>query len=433
VSNRRGAFDRDFGRLCRGAPVEILHTESEGDVQAAIARANETGLPLTIRGSGHSAAGQTVSRGGLLMVNRGASTPPRLDGDLVDVEGRALWRDVERRLGRAGRTVPVLADYLDLTVGGTLSVGGYGVESVQRGVQADHVERLRLVLPDGSATWCSAAERPELFELALAGLGQVGVIERAVLRTVPSRPFMTLFVYRHPDLADLIDSMAWLADRGVTKPEFFKALASRGRIISVYGVPAGTWSDLWRVRPPTGLAGRPVSRRLPTVRYRQGRSLAVSAWLAAFPGQDRLWSDYLLDHAGLRAFGRFLHEEMRADAFAGCLRAIYVVAIRRLARQVRIPFEATDGLSGDMAFGVGLYSMIPRHRPERLAAVRQAASRSLQAALELGGRPYRYGWHDLDESAHRQLYGDAVDRVADLRRRLDPNHVFHPRHEPDDC
>ena len=43
--------------------------------------------------------------------------------------------------------------------GGTLSVGGYGVDSIVRGAQVDQVTRLRLILPDGTAVSAIAAVR----------------------------------------------------------------------------------------------------------------------------------------------------------------------------------------------------------------------------------------------------------------------------------
>jgi FAD/FMN-containing dehydrogenase len=430
VSNRGSRLETDFGRLVRGRPATVLVARTEADVSRALVQARQERRPITVRGAGHSVAGQTVTDGGILLLNRGASQPARLDGDRVEVEGRARWRQVERVINRAGRTVPVLADYLDLTVGGTLSVGGYGVESVEHGAQADHVERLRLVLPDGRAVWCSAAERAELFRFALAGLGQVGVIERAVLRTVPHRRFVTLFVYRHQRLEGLIDSIRWLAEEGASLPAFFKALMSRGRVISVYGVPADSWREARRAVPPRPLQGRAWAKRLVCVKYRECRSLAVSLWLSRFPGYARAWSDYLLDYAGLQTFGRLLQQAIERDAFAGCLRSVYLVAIRRVPRVVSFPFEASDGLTGPMAFGIGLYSMIPPGHPGRITAVQTAGRQSLAAVLSAGGRPYRYGWHELSEATRRAVYGDAHDRLAALREEMDPDHVFQPERFP---
>jgi FAD/FMN-containing dehydrogenase len=52
-----------------------------------------------------------------------------VEGDRVVVEGGATWSDVLRATLPQGKTPPVLTDYLELSVGGTLIVGGVGVAS----------------------------------------------------------------------------------------------------------------------------------------------------------------------------------------------------------------------------------------------------------------------------------------------------------------
>ncbi|WNG52560.1 FAD-binding protein [Archangium minus] len=110
-----------------------------------------------------------------------------LEDGRAEATCRSRWKRVERTLAEAGRMFPILTTLLRTSVGGTLSVGGYGVRSFVDGAQVDQVERARLILPDGQAVWCSREENSELFRFALAGFGQIGVLERVVLRTVPTR------------------------------------------------------------------------------------------------------------------------------------------------------------------------------------------------------------------------------------------------------
>jgi FAD/FMN-containing dehydrogenase len=48
----------------------------------------------------------------------------------------------------------------------------------------------------------------------------------------------------------------------------------------------------------------------------------------------------------------------------------------------------------------------------------------LRYAIELGGRPYLYGSHELDEGMWLSLYGEAYQRLQTLRRQLDPQQLF---------
>jgi FAD/FMN-containing dehydrogenase len=410
----------------RGAPQHTIVARTEEDVVRAFQRARESGLQLVVQGAGHSVNGQSVSRGGLLLINRGATAAPRIGDGVVDVEGRARLREIERPLNRAGRTVPVLPDFLDLTIGGTVSVGGYGVESVERGALVDHVERLRLVLPTGRALWCSPTAEPELFRYALAGLGGLGVIERIVMRTVEAPRYTTMFVYRYLSLRDLISSMAWMSERAADLPVFFKALHSRGRCLAMYGVHARTLREARAARPPAGCGSRPPDRRWVFPQYRRVRSLAVSAWLAGFPGHSRLWSDYILEAPRLRDFGLVVEDQMARNCFAGCLRSVYLVAIRRQVRPGGFPLEATDAMSGQLAVGVGLYSMVSPRRADLSAQVRATLARCLEAAVDLGGRPYLYGWHELGGDMRRRIYGAEWERWCALRKEVDPDGILQP-------
>ena len=130
------------------------------------------------------------------------------------------------------------------------------------------------------------------------------------------------------------------------------------------------------------------------------------------------WSDYLFDYKGLQAFGTFLQTQLDRDAFDGCLASIYIVPIRKLPRRVALPFEASDAIDAPVSFGVGLYSMIPPQAAGTVAKIMETSSRCLDRCLELGGQPYRYGWHRLNESHHRMAYGAAHERLLALRKDL---------------
>lgn len=343
-------------------------------------------------------------------------------GSRLDVPARAHWRRVERAANRVGLTMPVLPDYLHLSVGGTLSVGGYGIDSIRHGGQVDHVERLEIITPGGERLRCSSTERPDLFSRALAGLGHAGVIERAVLRCVPHQPWTTFFTCRHASLAALVASCGWLVE-AADGPALFKGVAARGRFTTFYGQVSPNVQAALRVPPPGGIAAeRP--RRWISPRYRALRALSVRAWVASFGRARRCWSDYVMTHAALEQFSQVVDELRARDAFGGCLASIYLLGIRRLPRAVALPFDPMTGLDAPVAFGIGLYSMVPAGRADLLAQVRAASRRCLEACLTLGGRPYRYGCHDVSDLERAALYGDAGMPVADSWPEFDPARIW---------
>ena len=70
-------------------------------------------------------------------------------------------------------------NYLGLSVGGTLAVGGIGGSTSRYGMQTDNVLELDAVTGDGHELTCSAESNPHAFDAVRAGLGQCGIITRA--------------------------------------------------------------------------------------------------------------------------------------------------------------------------------------------------------------------------------------------------------------
>jgi hypothetical protein len=173
----------DFGGIIRLVPERTVRPATAGEVARVL---REARTPVVPRGCGHSTYGQAQVAGGVVLDMRGLGTVHEVRPDRVVVDAGATWREVLDATLPRGRTPPVLTDYLDVTVGGTLSAGGVGGASHRYGVQADHVLALEVVTPAGEVVRCSPEENRALFDAVRAGLGRHGVITRAVLRLVPA-------------------------------------------------------------------------------------------------------------------------------------------------------------------------------------------------------------------------------------------------------
>ena len=104
-----------------------------------------------------------------------------VQNDRVVVDAGAKWSEVLAATLPQGLTPPVLTDYLELSVGGTLVVGGIGGTTSQYGMQSDNVLELDVVTGTGEKVTCSPDSNADLFDAVRAGLGQVAVITRATL------------------------------------------------------------------------------------------------------------------------------------------------------------------------------------------------------------------------------------------------------------
>jgi cytokinin dehydrogenase len=115
----------------------------------------------------------------------------------------ARWSAVLQATLPVGLTPPVLTDYLELSVGGTLSVGGVGGASQHYGAQVDNVAELEVVTGAGQLMTCSRTVAPDLFRAVLAGLGQCAIVVSATLRLVPATTSVRHYILYYPSVAAL--------------------------------------------------------------------------------------------------------------------------------------------------------------------------------------------------------------------------------------
>src|ERR1044071_1840647 len=88
------------------------------------------------------------------------------------VDGGTRWLDLLAQTIPQGLTPPTLVDFLELTVGGTVSLGGIGSQAFRFGPNVDNVLELQVVTGEGELVTCSASHNGELFDTARSGLGQ---------------------------------------------------------------------------------------------------------------------------------------------------------------------------------------------------------------------------------------------------------------------
>jgi FAD/FMN-containing dehydrogenase len=129
----------DFGHIASRRPEGVLSPASDEDVAKAIRWAREHGRKVAARGQGHSVFGRAQAEGGMVIDMRQLRTVRAIGDDRIIVDAGATWKEVLAATLPHGRTPPVLTDYLDLSVGGTLVVGGVGGTTASYGMQSDNV------------------------------------------------------------------------------------------------------------------------------------------------------------------------------------------------------------------------------------------------------------------------------------------------------
>lgn len=204
----------DFGHIVKHTPVAVLKPGSVEDVAAMVRYARRYGLKIAMRGQGHSTFGQSQAECGIVVDSSTLSTIHSIHSDRARVDAGVLWSDLLNATYAQGRTPPVLTDYLGLSVGGTLGLGGIGGTASHYGAQVDNVIELEVVTGRGDIEVCSRTHKTQLFNATLAGLGQCALIVRATVRLVPAKTKVTVYNLFYSDIGTYVDDQRLLLEDG---------------------------------------------------------------------------------------------------------------------------------------------------------------------------------------------------------------------------
>jgi cytokinin dehydrogenase len=195
----RAAVADDYGHMVHRMSAAVLRPGSVRDIRKVVRFANRHGLKVAVRGQGHSTYGQDQTTG-VVIDSATLSTIHRIERGHAVVDAGVRWLELIEATVLAGQTPPVATDYLGLSVGGTLSVGGMGGATSHHGLLVDNVLSLEVVTGEGDLVRCSASVRPDLFHAVLGGLGQFAVITRASVRLIPAPTTARVYHLTYPDL-----------------------------------------------------------------------------------------------------------------------------------------------------------------------------------------------------------------------------------------
>ncbi|HEV8595145.1 MAG TPA: FAD-binding oxidoreductase [Thermoplasmata archaeon] len=157
-------------------PVAVVRCTGVADVIAAVKTAHALGLPISVRGGGHSVPGFGTADGALV-VDLGRMRGIRVDpaAKTVRAEGGATWGDFNHATHAFG--LATTGGIISTTgIGGLTLGGGIGYLTRGHGLSLDNLLSADVVLPDGSFVTASAQDHPDLFWALRGGGGNFGVV-----------------------------------------------------------------------------------------------------------------------------------------------------------------------------------------------------------------------------------------------------------------
>ncbi|MBL6458767.1 FAD-binding oxidoreductase [Belnapia sp. T6] len=169
-------------------PAFILRCATTEDVAEAVTFARGTGLPVAVRGGGHSIAGNSSCDGGV-MIDLSPMRTIRVDATTrTAVAGPGvLLSELDAATQAHGLAVPSGVVGHTGIAGLTLG-GGIGRLARKHGLTCDNLLSAEVVLADGRVVRASAVERPDLFWGLRGGGGNLGIVTAFEYRLHPLGP-----------------------------------------------------------------------------------------------------------------------------------------------------------------------------------------------------------------------------------------------------
>jgi FAD/FMN-containing dehydrogenase len=417
-------------------PAVAVRCTSNADVAAAIAFARQHNLEIGVRCGGHSILGTCVPEGGLLIDLAGMRSV-RVDPDArrAWVQGGALLGNLDRAAQEFGLATTA-GNVSHTGVGGLTLGGGMGWLARRFGLACDNVVSYEIVTADGATLRVSESEHDDLFWGLRGGGGNFGVVTEFEFRLHPigttamlidntfdlteapsaMRRWRDLLGDQVPAPATPIAWVGTIAD----SPDMQSQLRNR-TVASLGFVWVGDPDEGRRLVPLVDSLGTPITKRVEDLSYLRLQSVDDEAHR---PGsRRRYFKGHYLSELRDEAIDAFLSQgepDSSADrsrlpngSFQGYGGAITATSNDDSAfshRNALVEFVASTAWTDAAEDGQ-----------------RMDAARRFGAALE----PYASGVYvnvlgDEGERGVRRAYPpDKLARLAALKRRYDPDNVFH--------
>jgi FAD/FMN-containing dehydrogenase len=406
-------------------PAVIVRCAGATDIAEAVKLARSNGLEISVRGGGHNVAGRAVAEGGLMIdlsPMRGIHVDPA--ARTARAQGGVLWSELNREAHAHGLAVTGGAISSTGIAGYTLG-GGLGWLMAKHGLGCDNLIGVELVTKDGEILNVDDASHPDLMWALRGGGGNFGVAASLVYRLHPVS-MVTGGLIAHPidAAADMLrfyrDAVAGCSDdltvfAAVVHAPDGSGMKLAAMVVFHTGDPDQAELDLapfkgWGspVVVDVGPMPYPVMNTLLDGAYPKD---ALNYWLSSFTTG---LPDALID-AMVERFAS-VPSPMTAillEHFHGAVTRIgptdTAVPHRTEGWNLLLPSEWMDPADTEVNIA---------WTKDSFAALSEHFS---------GGRWLNYLGDDQDD-AISAAYGPNYERLVEVKRRHDPDNVFHLNH-----
>jgi FAD/FMN-containing dehydrogenase len=408
-------------------PALIARCHGTADVVDAIAFARESGLEISVRGGGHSVAGQAVTDGGL-MVDLAEMKGIHVDAaaQTVRAQGGVTWGELNRETALHGLAttggVVSTTGIAGLTLG-----GGLGWLNGMYGLAVDNLLSVELVTAAGDVLTVTDETDPDLFWALRGGGGNFGVATWFEYRLHPLKEVFGGLI-AHP-FEDAID--VFRAFRDLSQPDELWVVAglvhapdgSGAKMAALVVCHVGPVEEAKRDLRPLLEFGSPILSEVGPMPYPAVNMMFDDAYPR---GALNYWKSSFVRDLSDEAIGELV------GRFAVAPSPMSAMVIEHFHGAVcRVGVSDTAVPHRDPGYNLGIFSeWVDRATTDENIAW----ARETYAAIEPYRAQLRYvNYLDEDDvgEAVRAAYGPNYDRLVEVKLRYDPDNVFHLNHNID--
>jgi FAD/FMN-containing dehydrogenase len=406
-------------------PAVIARCRGIADIADAVRFARARGLDIAVRGGGHNVGGRAVVDDAM-MIDLSLMKGIHVDAKnrTAVVEGGALWREVNRETQLHG--LAVTGGVIGTTgVAGLTLGGGFGWLMPKYGMSMDNLIAVNLVLADGSVVRASDDADSDLFWAVRGGGGNFGVAASFEFRLHPVGPMVIGGLVAFPfaeagkvirgyrDLAATAPDELMLVGALTTAPD-----GSGTRIVAIAACHCGDAEDGEAVAAKIRTLGTVAVDAMGPIPY-----TAINGMLdAGFPaGAFSYWKSAFQPQLADAAIDALV------DAYGRCPVPTSSILLEHFhGAASRVPDDATAYALRDSGFNTLILGqwMDGSQDGATMDWVRDTFERLKPFA---GQRRYMnyLGADEEAEAAAVAAYGPNLPRLRQIKRKYDPDNVFH--------
>ncbi|NTX17308.1 FAD-binding protein [Myxococcus sp. CA056] len=425
----RTAASEDFGHILHRTPWAVLVPGSVKDIVAMVRFARRQGLKIAAArglGESHSTFGQSQVAAGIVIDMSTLSTIHEIDEDSAWVDAGVRWHELLQASLPCGKSPPVLTDYIELSIGGTLSAGGIGGQAFRWGLQVDNVLEMDVVTGRGELVRCSRWRERPLFDAVRSGLGQFGIIVRAKVRLVEVPPRARTYTALYSDLHRFMEDQRRLIEDGRFDYVEGSAVTSNGGRayqleVVKYFTPGSEPHD---ARLLAGLGFQPGTLQVSDGSYfdfanRLAPLVELLKQLGVW-GFPHPWLDMFVPARSAEAFVQeVLSQTTEADMGQG---PILLYPFR--ASELTAPFLRTPNDRHVFLFSL-LRTAIPP-TPENVDSLVRKNRAIFDRLTAIGGKIYPVDAVPMSSGDWRRHFHPAWERFEHAKGRYDPDRILTP-------